>query len=113
MARSTPQILDDHLLYVTDTGWRHHAVGSSAWFAWLAHPDHRLFAYDGLTVRREVPKGKHQAFWYAYRKRAGSLFKGYVGTTDALTLARLVAAAGQMRRKTGDGPADTASGGKA
>ena len=105
MARRTPQILDGYLLYFTGTEWRHHAVGSTAWFAWLDQPTHRLFTYDGLAVRREVPKGKRQGFWYAYRKHQGRLAKLYLGKSDALTLAHLAAAAQHMRQKTGDAPA--------
>ena len=108
MARRTPQILDGYLLYFTGTEWRHHAVGSPARFAWLAHPDHCLFAYAGLTVRREVPKGKHQAFWYAYRKCGGRLVKTYVGKSETVTLARLAAAAQRLgcpRGEQSTGPA--------
>jgi len=89
MARSTPQIIDHHLLYLTGTVWHHHAVGSPQWFAWLAHPDHRLFRYAGLSVRREIHKGKHQAYWYAYRKQEGRVRKVYLGPSAHLTLARL------------------------
>ena len=52
-------------------------------------------------MRREVPKGKHQAFWYAYRKHGSRLVKTYVGKTETLTLARLATAAQQLDRLRG------------
>jgi len=99
MARSTPEIIDGHLLYWTGTAWHHHAVGSPRWFAWLAQPEHHLFRYAGLSVRRERPKGKRRAFWYAYRKHQGRVLKVYLGTTEHLTLAGLAAAAQRLQAK--------------
>lgn len=99
MARSTPEIIDGHLLYLTGTAWQHHAVGSPQWVAWLAHPEHRLFRYAGLSVRREIPKGKTQGFWYAYRKHQGRVLKVYLGPSAHLTLPRLALAAQRLQAR--------------
>jgi hypothetical protein len=96
MARTTPHILDGFLLAYEEQGWISRRVGSASWYAWLAQPDHRLFAYAGLTVRREVPKGKRQSFWYAYRKSGGRVRKVYLGKSIALTAARLTEAAHRL-----------------
>jgi hypothetical protein len=106
MARTTPHILDGFLLAYEEQGWISRRVGSASWSAWLAQPGHRLFAYDGLTVRREVPKGKRQAFWYAYRKSAGRVRKVYLGKSTALTAARLAEAAHRLHAQDA---ADSAS----
>ncbi len=103
MARLTPQIIDGYLLYFAGTEWRHLPVGSPRWFAWLAQPEHPVFTDAGMMVRREVPKGKQQAFWYAYRKRSGIVRKVYRGKTETLTLAHLAAAAQRLHQQLGQG----------
>ena len=64
-------------------------VGSAEWFAWLAQ--HEKFSFQGkdghFIAQREMRRDK--AYWYAYRRRAGKLFKLYLGKSDELTLARL------------------------
>lgn len=64
-------------------------VGSSPWFEWLAN--HQAFLFeDGaghFTARRELRRGRE--YWYAYRRRAGKLFKTYLGKSDELSAERL------------------------
>ena len=61
-----------------------------AWFAWLEAVS--SFAFHGqngsFTARKET-KQRGAGYWYAYRKREGSLAKTYVGKTADLTFARL------------------------
>jgi len=66
-------------------------VDSAAWFEWLEAPSTRSFAFHGArghcTVRREEQQGRR--YWYAYRSQRGPIHNEYVGTSSALTLARL------------------------
>jgi LuxR family maltose regulon positive regulatory protein len=61
-----------------------------AWFAWL--DDVSSFAFQGqrgsFTARKET-KQRGAMYWYAYRKREGTLAKKYLGKTTDLTFARL------------------------
>src|SRR5262245_2755762 len=54
-------------------------IDSERWFAWLA--DARSFTFAGaagsFTARHEERSGRR--FWYAYRQRAGTLRKTYLG----------------------------------
>lgn len=72
------------------------AVGSPAWFAWLADPGNRSFSFEGsagtLTARKER-RGAADGYWTAYRKRHGKLFKTYLGKAEKVTLLRLDEAA--------------------
>src|SRR5215472_16898997 len=65
-----------------------------AWFAWLEEVS--SFAFHGqhgsFTARKET-KQRGTGYWYAYRKREGTLAKTYLGKTADLTFARLEGAA--------------------
>jgi LuxR family maltose regulon positive regulatory protein len=60
-----------------------------AWQEWLAH--NAAFAFYGqaghFTARREIRRGR--AYWYGYRRRAGKLYKVYLGRAEDLQPARL------------------------
>src|SRR5512143_3222162 len=64
-------------------------VGSALWFEWLAN--HQGFLFEGgaghFTARRELRRGRE--YWYAHRRRAGKLFKTYLGKSEALSAERL------------------------
>ena len=47
-----------------------------------------------MTLRRELRS--ERGHWYAYRRVAGTLYKRYVGTDDAITQERLLAIAQKM-----------------
>jgi LuxR family maltose regulon positive regulatory protein len=68
------------------------AVGSAAWYSWLAEYDR--FIYEGenrrFTARQEALRGG--AYWYGYRRRNGKLRKVYLGKASDLTLDKLIAA---------------------
>src|SRR5215469_1609439 len=69
-----------------------------AWFAWLEAVS--SFAFHGLngsfTARKEL-KQRGAGYWYAYRKRGGTLAKTYLGKTTDLTFARLEDAASVLQ----------------
>jgi LuxR family maltose regulon positive regulatory protein len=68
-----------------------------AWFAWLDEVS--SFAFHGqsgsFTARKET-KQRGSVYWYAYRKREGTLAKKYLGKTADLTFARLENVAGVL-----------------
>ncbi len=80
------------------------AVGSPAWFAWLAEA--RSFAYatdEGtFTARQESRAGR--PFWYAYRQRERTLRKAYLGRSDDLTAERLAEAARTLASQVANQP---------
>lgn len=91
--RATPCC--EHGLLHLGTGSALHqiAVGSPAWFDWLADPANTRFyvAGAGFTARRELRRGRW--YWYAYAKRGGVLRKAYLGRAGDLSLERLNAGA--------------------
>jgi DNA-binding SARP family transcriptional activator len=88
-----PQVIDNQFHPIVVNGVDHTtiAVGSAAWYAWLADDRNRSFslttATGRVTVRRE--QKRHTWYWYAYQRRAGKLHKAYVGRTAELTPERL------------------------
>src|SRR5687768_11960092 len=97
MARQLPRV-DNQLLRLPEIDGPTAGaivVESAAWYAWLADGQNPSFTFTNAvgtcTVRRE--RRRRGQYWYAYRRRAGKLYKRYVGKTDELTLDRLNAAA--------------------
>jgi hypothetical protein len=92
-----------YFIYAPDTGQQVCAPDTSDWFAWLAgHPSFHFTGKLGhCTVRCEQ---KHKCdeqqpslwYWYAYRKAYGRQHKRYLGTTDAVTVAKLEAVAASL-----------------
>jgi LuxR family maltose regulon positive regulatory protein len=86
------------------------AVGSPAWFAWLAGDGARSFSYrspaGGYTARRER-RQRGGTYWVAYRTVAGRQHKVYLGKAEELTPERLSEAAsalaGRATRQTPSG----------
>ena len=74
-------------------GARMIALESAGWATWLADEAHtavRVVCPGGTyTARRERRPASTGWYWYAYRRRAGTLQKRYIGTTAELTPARL------------------------
>jgi LuxR family transcriptional regulator, maltose regulon positive regulatory protein len=84
-------------------------LDSPGWFAWLAAESTRRFAYaiyerqlgytvGFLTVRKER-RQRGGAYWVAYRRLGGQVCKVYIGSSEAVTGARLQAIACQLRGK--------------
>ena len=72
------------------------AVGSPAWFAWLAGDGARSFAFRspaGAYTARKERRQRGGAYWVAYRTAAGRQHKLYLGRAEDLSLERLDAAA--------------------
>ena len=92
MTGTTPRVRDGTLTHAEATGrFIAIAVGSPAWFEWLDNADTTTFRFEDnvgrFTARKEVHR--RSSYWYAYRRRAGSLQKVYVGRSAALTAQRL------------------------
>jgi predicted ATPase/DNA-binding CsgD family transcriptional regulator len=68
------------------------SVGTPAWYAWLSTA--RTFAFRSafgiFTARKERASNKRGGwYWRAYRKRAGTLHRAYLGKSEEMTLDRL------------------------
>jgi LuxR family maltose regulon positive regulatory protein len=74
------------------------AIGSPAWYEWLAAEGARAFTYraeaGGFSARRE--RQRNGVYWYAYRRLAGRLRKAYLGRPADLTPERLAAVAASL-----------------
>jgi hypothetical protein len=90
-------------IYDPDGGQHVFAPDSPDWFTWLA--GRTSFHFKGqhghFTARREEKKKRDEEpslwYWYAYRKAYGRQHKRYLGSTDALTLAKLESVAGELQ----------------
>ena len=118
MARMTPRVQDGILALPRDDQVCKLAVGTPAWFAWLAEAS--AFAFrcpeGSFTARKErAGHGRGGWYWKAYRKRTGRLHRVYLGRSENLTLDRLQAAAAALARVTGQtvavSPASSAASG--
>ena len=72
------------------------AVGSRAWFAWLADGSVRSFAYRSAAGRYTARKEQRRRggnYWVAYRTVDGRQHKRYLGKSEDLTSTRLTAVA--------------------
>src|SRR6478672_2267686 len=82
---SAPPIVDHTFLIPSDDSGAAIPVGSPAWFAWLASST--SFAFRGthgtFTAHKEH-RSPTQAYWKAYRRRAGRLHRAYLGRSDEL-----------------------------
>jgi LuxR family transcriptional regulator, maltose regulon positive regulatory protein len=69
-----------------------------AWFAWLeAVSSFAFYGHNGSFTARKETKQRGARYWYAYRKREGTLAKTYLGKTTDLTFARLEGAASVLQ----------------
>jgi predicted ATPase/DNA-binding CsgD family transcriptional regulator len=79
----------------TDVDARQIRVGTPTWYAWLEEVS--TFAFSGnvgtFTARKEPKLSGGELYWKAYRKRAGKLYRAYLGKSQDLTLERLHAIA--------------------
>jgi LuxR family maltose regulon positive regulatory protein len=75
------------------------AVGSPAWFAWLAGDAARSFSFRspaGTYTARKERRRRGGAYWVAYRTAAGRRHKVYLGKAEDLTPERLDEAAAAL-----------------
>jgi LuxR family maltose regulon positive regulatory protein len=87
------------------------AVGSRAWFAWLADDSARSFSFRspaGSYTARKERRQRGGAYWVAYRTAAGRQYKKYLGTAADLTPQHLTDAATALAERIVDA-ASTAS----
>nr|MDQ2999350.1 hypothetical protein [Chloroflexota bacterium] len=105
MARTTPPPRVDHThMLLPDRAAELIAVGSPAWYAWLVDATSFVFrSRHGTFTAYKERRGASQAYWKAYRRRAGRLQRVYLGKSGELTLDRLDAAAAELANKL---PAD-------
>src|ERR1700692_405210 len=92
MAKMTPHIRGDRLIYQQGEGEQVLMVGEGAWFAWLETASTFAFSSDtGTFTARKERAGNQRGGWYwkAYRTQHGKHFSLYLGKTEALTLERL------------------------
>lgn len=86
MPHADKSVVRDNFLLVGTTSI---PVGSGLWYEWLSQA--KTFSFKSqngcFVAQRETRRDK--TYWYAYRRRAGKLFKVYLGKTDELTLERL------------------------
>jgi len=72
-------------------------VGCPAWYSWLADATSFVFRGDnGTFTAHKERRGATQAYWKAYRRRAGRLHRVYLGRSEELTFDRLNAAAAEL-----------------
>jgi hypothetical protein len=87
-------------------------LDTRAWFAWLEEPTTTRFSYalfnrtqgyiDGFMTVRKERRQRGTTYWSVYRRQGHRLHKVYVGSSAALTQARLEQIAGLLRAR--DGP---------
>ena len=97
--QAMPVVQDDILLYQRDGQDCRLTVGTPVWYAWLSTAT--TFAFHSevgtFTARREQAGHKRGGgYWRAYRKRAGQLYRAYLGTAEEVTLERLRTVAARL-----------------
>src|SRR5688500_10472812 len=94
-----PWVADGLLQGAEGGGAAGSAVGSPAWFAWLADDAVRSFSFRspaGAYTARKERRQRGSAYWVAYRTAAGRQHKVYLGRGEELTPERLAEAAATL-----------------
>ena len=94
-----PSVADGLLQGTAAGGAAGLAVGSPAWFAWLADDAARSFSFRspaGTYTARKERRQRGGAYWVAYRTAAGRQHKVYLGKAEELTPERLAVAAATL-----------------
>jgi hypothetical protein len=107
MAKEMPTIRDGILVDDQGPGPIIH-LDTLAWFAWLEQPTTTRFSYalhnrsqgyiDGFMTVRKERRQRGTAYWTVYRRQGQRLRKIYVGSSAALTQARLEQIAAMLRQ---------------
>lgn len=111
MAKMTPLVRGDRLIYQQDDREQVLVVETPAWYAWLATASTFAFTSDtGTFTARKERAGNQRGGWYwkAYRTQHGKHSSLYLGKAEALTLERLNAVAQLLAH-----PSNRDTGGKA
>ena len=104
MAKMTPIVQDDTLIYRQQEHERVLAVDTPDWYAWLATASTFAFRNDvGTFTARKEQAGNKRGGWYwkAYRTQHGTLSSIYLGKSETLSLERLNTAARTLARASG------------
>jgi predicted ATPase/DNA-binding CsgD family transcriptional regulator len=91
-----PVVQGDTLIYQRGGQDYQLPVGTPAWYGWLSTVRTFAFrsAFGTFTARKEQASNKRGGwYWRAYRKRAGTLHRVYIGKSEELTLEWLNAVA--------------------
>ena len=111
MAKMTPIVQGDTLVY-QQQGQNHVlVVGTPDWYAWLMTASTFAFTSDisTFTVRKERAGNKRGGcYWKAYRTQHGKLSSVYLGKSEALTLKRLNETARILAHATGTATGESA-----
>ncbi|HWC42695.1 MAG TPA: LuxR C-terminal-related transcriptional regulator [Actinomycetota bacterium] len=94
-----PSVADGRLQGAVAGGTAGVAVGSPAWFAWLADDATRSFSFRspaGTYTARKERRQRGGAYWVAYRTAAGRQHKLYLGRAEDLSRERLAEAAATL-----------------
>jgi LuxR family maltose regulon positive regulatory protein len=94
-----PSVADGLLDLGVPSGAAALAVGSPAWFAWLADDAARSFSFrsaHGSYTARKEHRQRRGAYWVAYRTAGGRQRKAYLGKAEELTPERLTEAAAAL-----------------
>ena len=89
MAKTTPLVQGDRLIYQQDDQEQVLMVGTPDWFAWLETATSFAFTSDTGTFTARKERASNQRggwYWKAYRTRHGKHASLYLGKTKALTL---------------------------
>jgi LuxR family transcriptional regulator, maltose regulon positive regulatory protein len=92
MAKMTPTIRGDRLVYQQDEYEQGLVVGTPAWYAWLETASTFAFTSGaGTFTARKERAGNQRGGWYwkAYRMHQGKLSSRYLGKSETLSLERL------------------------
>src|SRR5229473_3535364 len=96
MAKMTPLVRGDTLVYQQGEYEQALIVGTPAWYAWLATASTFAFSSDAgsFTARKERASNQRGGwYWKAYRTHRGKLSSRYLGKSETLSLERLHAVA--------------------
>jgi LuxR family transcriptional regulator, maltose regulon positive regulatory protein len=100
-----PSVADGLLQGTAAGGAAGLAVGSPAWFAWLADDAARSFSFRspaGTYTARKERRQRGGVYWVAYRTAAGRQHKVYLGKAEDLTPERLAEAAARLAGRVAD-----------
>src|SRR6266516_340713 len=96
MAKMTPLVRGDRLIYQQDEHEQVLAVETPAWFAWLATASTFAFTSENGTFTARKERASNQRggwYWKAYRTQHGKLSSRYLGKSETVTLVHLQAVA--------------------
>lgn len=99
MSRKSPTVRGNTLSWHDKELQHQICVGTVAWYNWLEHASTFTFVSDLclFTAHKEVRKAS-RAYWKAYRKHGGKLYRAYLGKSEHITLERMNTVAAFLSR---------------